>query len=62
MFSIIETVATAVILLLLMMLAIHLIRGDAGEWLVNKFRVDAGVSDTTTDTPSTNGNDGTAVA
>lgn len=43
MFSIIETVATAILLLLIMMLVLHLIYGDAGEWILNKFKVDNGV-------------------
>lgn len=39
MFSIIETVATTILLLLLMIFVIHLLRGDALEWLVSKFQV-----------------------
>lgn len=40
MFSIIETIATVVLLLLLMMFVLHLIRGDAADWLTSKFQVD----------------------
>ncbi len=40
MFSIIETIATAILLIILMILIIHLIRGDAGEWLLSKFQIE----------------------
>jgi hypothetical protein len=52
MFSIIETFATAVLLLLAMMLIIHILRGDAAEWLTNKFVVDAGTKPVPAPTPN----------
>jgi len=39
MFRIIESFATAILLLLVMMFVLHLIQGDAWEWLTSKFRV-----------------------
>ncbi len=42
MYRFIETVATAILLLLLMMFVLHLIRGDAWDWLLSKFQVGGG--------------------
>lgn len=39
MFSIIETLATAILLILVMIFILHLLSGDAGEWLASKFSV-----------------------
>lgn len=40
MYRIIETFATVILLLLIMMFILHVIRGDAADWLISKFRVD----------------------
>lgn len=42
MFRIIESFATAILLILVMIFVLHLIQGDAWEWLVSKFRVSGG--------------------
>lgn len=39
MFTFIETAATAILLLIVMIFVLHMIRGDAGEWFVSKFRI-----------------------
>lgn len=51
MFSIIETIATAILLILLMIFVLHLIRGDAGEWLTSKFRIASGDTDESQPSP-----------
>lgn len=42
MFTFIETAATTILLLLVMIFVLHLIRGDAGDWFVSKFRIGEG--------------------
>lgn len=50
MFRIIETLSTAILLVLIMILVLHLIRGDALEWIGSKFQI--GVEEVTKSTPS----------
>jgi hypothetical protein len=60
MSSIVETLATAILLVLVMIFVLHLINGDAGEWIASKFKVASGIHPTTptSNAPASTGTSG----